>query len=118
MNPQEATGPLTVKSGTLGFDWGATWANGTEVYLKGGTHKVGAESVSKMFSRKVNLVVTGGALDLAAGETATVRSVKLNGEFVPAGTYTKGDGYDFLTGDGSLRVRNSSDQTGLMLQVR
>ena len=78
MNPQEATGPLTVKSGTLGFDWGATWAKGTEVNLEGGTLKVGAESVSKMF--------------------------------VPAGTYTKGDG--------SLRVRNSSDQTGLMLQVR
>lgn len=117
LHPQEATGPLTVKSGTLGFDWGATWAKGTEVYLEGGTLKVGAESVSGMFSRKANLVVMDGALELAAGETATVRSVKLKGEFVPAGTYTKGE-LSFLTGDGSLRVRNSSDQTGLMLLFR
>ena len=70
-----------------------------------------------MFSRKANLVVMDGALELAAGETATVRSVKLKGEFVPAGTYTKGE-LSFLTGDGSLRVRNSSDQTGLMLLFR
>ena len=120
LHPQEATGPLTVKSGTLGFDWGATWAKGTEVNLEGGTLKVGEESVAGMFSRKANLVVTDGKLDLAAGETATVRSVKLgDGSFVPAGTYTKGDGYDFLTGDGSLCVRKSSDQPdGMMLIFR
>lgn len=73
-----------------------------------------------MFSRKANLVVTDGKLDLAAGKTATVRSVKLgDGSFVPAGTYTKGDGYDFLTGEGSLCVRKSSDQPdGMMLIFR
>lgn len=118
LHRQEATGPLEVKSGTLGFAWGAGWG-GAEVKLTGGTLKVDEESAANMFLKTTNVVVGEGKLDLSGG-TATVRSVKLpNGEFLPEGTYPAGSSLSFLTGSGTLRVlRSTSAPLGLLLIVR
>jgi len=127
----DTTGSMIVRGGTFGLCRGAYWG-GTNVTVAGGTLLIGADcrtnattGAGRFFDRKTNLVIaeTGATLEIGEGRTDSVRSLKLGDAFVPAGTYggplsSATQKLDCLAGTGLLRVRNSTDDPGLLLLVR
>ena len=115
--PNATTGDLTVESGRLEFTYGAAWG-GTNVVVSGGTLAIAASaSTNKVtgagtfFNRKALLQVSGaGAVDIAAGRTETVKCYSIDGVWQPKGDYT--------LGSGTLRVRRSDPNEGILILVR
>ena len=99
------------------MDYGSYWG-GTNVTVMGGTLHIGANAATndltgacRFFNnRKSILSIDGsGALDIAAGRVEPVRCYRLNGEYQPAG--------DYPMGSGTLHVRRSSPDEGMMIMV-
>ena len=98
------------------MDYGSYWG-GTNVTIMGGTLHIGANAATnsttgacRFFDRRATLSIEdSGALDIAAGRVEPVRCYRLNGEYQPAG--------DYPMGSGTLHVRRSSPDEGMMIMV-
>lgn len=117
-----STGALTVESGTLALDAGASWG-GTNIVVSGGQLKVLAASANPFTAVDANgraaadLFVAGGTLDLAAGVAASVCHLKVGDTYLKRDTYKGGD-FPWLTGSGTLTVRKNDPNLGLVLIFR
>ncbi len=81
----ESYGDIEVSGGTLAFDAGATWLNGTNVTVRGsGTLKVGSANT---FQKDIAVVAEGAnwTLDLTGTQRAALFTV--DGEKMPGGVY-------------------------------
>lgn len=114
-----STGALSVVSGTLEFKWGAGWTG--NVALDGGTLRVAETSLETAFGRKSIFDWNdkgSGVLDIPAGQTLAVRNVrKADGTVLAAGTYAPGSLSCLPAGGGSLLVKSSLLQSGLLIQL-
>ena len=116
----ETTGPLEIRRNVVKFTGGAGWG-GTNVTIRSGARLVvaddkssavafGSRAVLGHSSHTLLEIESGGVLELCSQDvTAVCRSLKYNGSFMPAGTYTSRSGVG-IEGPGSLRVRSSSDR--------
>ena len=109
----ESYGDVEVSGGTLVFDPGATWLNGTNVIVKGaGTLKTGAKGT---FSRDCVFYAEGDGWTLDLTGTQRVSSFYVDGMKMPPGTYgsaassaTSKALATHFAGTGVLSVRNKA----------
>ncbi len=105
--PSTSTGDLVVSAGTVVLEEGASWVG--NYVLKGGTLRVPSPLAIPTSS---HLTLSGGALDLAAGEYVVAGITDEDGNPVPPGRYaaTAGDGAQALAGlagEGAVTVFSS-----------
>ena len=112
-----STGCVKVVSGTLEFGPDSSWRDGTDFYLQGGTLKFNA---ARQVNRKTaSFHFQDGKVEIARGVNLSVNMADVNGEPIPYGTYRAGDGSaleDFISGEGTLRVRNGDPGTLLIIR--
>ena len=112
-----STGCVKVVSGTLEFGPDSSWRDGTDFYLQGGTLKFNA---ARQVNRKTaSFHFRGGQVEISKGVNLTVNMADVDGTPVPYGTYRAGDGSalgNFISGEGTLRVRNGDPGTLLIIR--
>lgn len=90
-----STGDIVVSGGTLTFDEGVTWLNGTNVVVTGGTL---ALPTTKVFNRKFAAMALDGdgVVSIPDGAHCRVRSLKVGDTEIEPGSYTYANAPDAL----------------------
>ena len=111
------TGDLRVVSGAFKMERNAKWTGG-RVLLEGGALVVDPSAITNTFGdgkSDVEVEVTGGRLALLSDQaTPTVRTISVNGEYLPRGTYSASNA-GWIEGPGSIYCRKSGKNMGLLL---
>ena len=109
------SGTLTVSNDTtVLFKWGGAWAGGIAV---ADTGRLVVEASAGAFNGAKVEVAEGGEIEIADGKTVEVDTLVYRGVKFGRGRFTKNSpGCAFLTGGGTLRVRNPDE--GVLLIVR
>ena len=86
-----AKGGITVNAGTLAFTENGSWANATNVTVKGSAKITIANANAFRGKADVNLAANS-SLEIASGLTVNVRTLTIGGVQQPRGDYTFGSG--------------------------